>query len=142
MNNVRIGSCSRFLSLSLTGAFLFAPIIARALAVTSTALAGTWDCRTVAMNDHGKPGAGINLKPHSLMFTFTTDGKWNMVGNGATQTTKSGNYHVRGTELILTNEDGSKYQDWQAQISDDANSLQVNDKKLFEMFNRVLASAQ
>jgi hypothetical protein len=94
------------------------------------------------MNDHGKPGAGINFKPQSLTFTFTTDGRWSMVGNGATQTTKSGEYMVRGTELILTNEDGSQYQNWHAQLSDDSNNLQVNDKKMFEMFQRVSASAQ
>ena len=65
-----------------------------------------------------------------------------MVGNGATQTTKNGTYQVHGTELILTNKDGSKYQDWQAQISDDANNLQVNDKKLFETYYRVPTPTQ
>jgi hypothetical protein len=95
------------------------------------------------MNDNGQPGTvGINFKPHSLTFTFTADGKWSMVGNGTTRTTKRGTYQVRGGELILTNEDGSNYQDWQAQLSDDANSLQVNDKKLFETYYRVPAPTQ
>ncbi len=142
MSNGHIDLRNHFLRLCLVGVTVFAPVTVSAAPVTPIALAGVWDCRSVAMNDHGQPGAGIIFKPHSLMFRFTPDGKWSMVGNGATRTTKSGTYQVRGTELILTNEDGSNYQDWQAQLSDDTDSLQVNDKKLFEMFYRVSAPAQ
>ncbi len=89
------------------------------------------------MNNDGHPGAGITFKPHSLVFTFTADGKWSMEGNGATQTRKSGNYEIRGTRLLLRNSDGSKYQDWQTDLGNDGNSLQVNDKKLFEIFEKI-----
>ncbi len=89
------------------------------------------------MNDKGHPGAGITFKPHSLLFTFTVDGKWSMEGNGATQTKKSGTYELSKTRLLLKNPDGSIYQDWQTTLSDDAKALQVNDHKLFETFEKI-----
>lgn len=120
-----------------TGIAFFAALPGYAVSITATALTGTWDCRTAAMNDSGHPGSGITFKPHSLVFTFTADGKWSMEGNGATQTRKSGRYEIRGIRLVLKNSDGSKYQDWQTDLSDDGKSLQVNDKKLFEIFEKI-----
>jgi len=59
-----------------------------------------------------------------------------MEGNGATQTKKAGTYEVRGAQFLLKNPDGTIYQNWQAELSDDGQSLTVHDEKLFETFQK------
>ena len=128
--------CATLLALSVTLVHVsFAELL------TQTALIGVWDCKTAAMNNHGKPGAGIEFKPRSMVYTFRNDGKWAMEAGDSTHTKKSGAYQLHGSELILKNQDGSNYQDWKTDLSTDGTSLLVIDKKLVLTFVRVTSSS-
>ena len=89
------------------------------------------------MNDHGKPGACIEMKPESLEFRFVEDGTWSSAANDANQTKHAGTYELRGDRLILKNADGSHYLDWHTDLSADGKRLLAADKKLIETFDRV-----
>jgi hypothetical protein len=60
-------------------------VVVRAEQLTPEALVGVWDCKTVAMNDHGKPGSGLEFKPQSMVYTFRNDGRWTMEATDPTQ---------------------------------------------------------
>jgi len=55
------------------------------------------------MNNHGKPGACIEMKPGSLRFIFKSDGHWSSSAQDANKTAKSGLYEIHGKRLILKN---------------------------------------
>ena len=127
----------RRLTTTYLAVLLLTSTFARATVISASNLFGTWDCQSAAMNERGHPGAGITFKPRSLLFTFGSGNTWNMEGNGAAQTKKSGTFTLSKTRLILKNLDGSTYQDWQVFLNDDMTVLQVSDKKTFESFKRL-----
>ena len=122
---------------SIAAVFILGPEIANSMPVTVTALNGSWELRTACMNDHGKPGACIEMKHGSLEFNFDLRGTWNSTANDTNKTKKGGTYQVVEDRLILKNADGSVYQDWRPDLSVDGQSFRVVDKKLIENFVRV-----
>ena len=111
--------------------------IANATSIAPASLSGSWELRTACMNDHGRPGACIEMKPGSLQFTFVPDGKWSSAAQDPNRTKKAGTYEVRANKLILKNSDGSLYQNWQPNLSDDGQQFIVVDKQLIETFVRI-----
>lgn len=105
--------------------------------LTQGGLKGTWDCTSATMLNDGKPGNVARLKPGSMTYTFTPDGKWTMQAGDLTHTKKSGNWVLRGTELVLRFDNGAPYQDWQATVSDDKTELIVRDSKFLLKFLRI-----
>ncbi len=123
--------------ISIATVSILAPAIANSMPITVTALNGSWELRTACMNDHGKPGACIEMKHGSLELTFDRQGKWNSIANDKNRTTKSGAYQIQKNRLILKNADDSLYQDWRPDLNADGQSFWVADKQLIEVFVRV-----
>jgi hypothetical protein len=93
------------------------------------------------MNDHGKPGACIEMKRGSLVINFAPDKRWNSTANDTSHSKRSGSYEIQGRHLVMKNADGSLYQDWQPDLSPDGRSFGIADKGLIETFAR-LAQAE
>jgi hypothetical protein len=109
-------------------------VAAHAEPVTQRALIGTWDTNAIAMFDQSKPGAHYAVDSHSFVYTFTSDGKWIMQGK---KTEHHGTYQLLGSELVLKNDDGSIYQDWQAEFDGKAPSLLLKTDKMTFTLDRV-----
>jgi len=122
---------------ALAAVLVLTPITVHSSPITSTAITGAWELRTACMNEHGKPGACIEMKHGSMEFTFSPDGNWNMVANDQSGTKKAGSYEIRKERLVLKNADGSLYQDWRPDFSSDGQSFVVEEKQLIETFARV-----
>ncbi|HSY34334.1 MAG TPA: hypothetical protein VK814_01155 [Acidobacteriaceae bacterium] len=116
---------------------ILTPAIAISKPVTIPTLNGSWELRTACMNDHGKPGACIEMKRGSLEFNFDRLGKWSSAADDTNKTKKGGTYQVQNDRLILKNADGSLYQNWRPDFSADGQSFQVIDRQLIETFVRV-----
>jgi hypothetical protein len=111
----RVGLCALFLALSTAfSSFAHAEPLSR------TTIIGTWDTKEIIMITAGKAGGDYKVDPGSFVYTFTDDGHWTMQSK---KTKHSGKYVLQGSELILKNEDGSIYQDWQADLRSDGTSL-------------------
>src|ERR1700720_1085207 len=122
---------------TLVAVLICVPALAFSQPFTDATLNGSWELRTACMNNHGKPGACIEMKPGSLRFIFKSDGHWNSSAQDKNKTAKSGLYEIRGKRLILKNADGSVYQDWQPALSNDLHHFIIAENQLIETFDRV-----
>ena len=118
-------------------ASILVPVAAWSMPITIATLNGSWQLRLACMNDHGKPGACIEMKPGSLKFTFSADGTWSSAANDTNGTKKAGTYEIHGSRLVLKNADGALYQNWQTDVGGNGKSLLVSDKQLIETFERI-----
>lgn len=109
---------------------------AEAKPITSTVLIGTWELRTVCMSDRGTSASCIAMKPGSLELRFLADGRGISAAKDEARTLKAGRYEMSESQLVLRNVDGSLYQRWQPDLSDDEQSFQVVTEKLSETFVR------
>lgn len=65
-----------------------------------------------------------------MVFTYSEDGTWQMQADDATHTHRSGRYELlHGSELVLKNQDGSLYQDFQVEMRSDGKFMLLRDKK-------------
>jgi hypothetical protein len=94
--------------------------LAYAESLSQTAITGTWDTKEIAMITNGEARAKYAINPGSFVYTFTDDGKWVMQSK---KTKHSGKYLLKASELILKNNDGSTYQDWQADLRSNGTNL-------------------
>ena len=121
----------------LASTLTLSPAVAFSMPLTAATLIGSWELHTSCMNDHGKPGACIEMKPGSLRFTFKSDGNWSLAADDVTKTKKAGMYEFHGSRLILKNADGSVYQNSRPDLSADSQHFLVVDRELVETFDRV-----
>jgi hypothetical protein len=122
---------------TLVAVLICVPAVASSQPFTDETLSGSWELRTACMNNHGKPGSCIEMKPGSLRFIFKSDGHWSSSAQDKNKTSKSGHYEIHGKRLILKNTDGSVYQDWQPDLSNDLQHFIFAENQLIETFDRV-----
>jgi hypothetical protein len=125
------------LKLAVLAILICVPAVAFSQPFTDATLSGSWELRTACMNNHGKPGACIEMKPGSLRVIFKSDGHWSSSAQDKNKTAKSGLYEIHGKRLILKNTDGSVYQDWQPDLSNDLQHFIFAENQLIETFDRV-----
>ena len=133
----KVTQSSRILQIAVMIAALIAAPVVASQTFTVATLRGSWELHTACMNNHGKPGACIEMKPGSLRFVFKSEGTWTSVAQDANKTSKNGLYEIRGGRLILKNADGSLYQDWQPDFSADFQHFILTEKTLIETFDRI-----
>jgi len=91
------------------------------------ALIGTWDYTSYTTLQKGKPSGIVHFAPGTLVFTYRENGTWEMEAANSRHTRHNGTFEVKGNELIMKNSDGSSYQDFQVEMSDDKNEMTMRD---------------
>jgi hypothetical protein len=123
-------SKSNLVRLLIFAVLLAAPTLVSASPIEKQALVGRWDYTSYTMLEKGKPSGTVQFKPGSMVFTYHEDGTWEMEANDATHTRLNGTYKlVNGSELILTKADGSRYQDFEIEITSDDKAMVLKDKR-------------
>jgi hypothetical protein len=65
-----------------------------------------------------------------MVYTFTADGTWMFTSQASTSKPQEGRYAFNGKKILLTNDDGSKFEEWKAELTDNGNELDVQSGKL------------
>jgi hypothetical protein len=103
-----------------------------AQAPTLSTLTGRWDTKQTALRSAGTKAVWFSFKtPLFWVYTFAPDGTWTLtISQASASKPDVGRYEIKGKKILLTNGNGSRFDEWKAELKDNGNELEVQGKDL------------
>lgn len=125
------------------GALVFATAAwAQPAPITSAALNGPWELRSLCTNDHGRQAGCSKPEKHALRLVFSPAGTWRIAMSDSTAPARGGFFEIRKDNLILKNADGSFFEQWHMDYASDGNHLVITNKRAIQTFERITTSTE
>jgi hypothetical protein len=103
-------------------------------APTQPDLVGSWEVKLTAATGLGSKTEWFPYKtPRFMVYTFHPDGTWSLEispPDKAARVAQHGTFSIKGKKVVLNKDDGAKFDEWKADLTDGGLGLSTDDGKL------------